>query len=486
MARTPGPDELPLVGSVWKFFRHPLRFMTACQRAYGDVVRFNLFNQTAYLLSDPSDIGMVLSNDTVEYHKPTGRTTLQQTIGDGLLLNIGDDVWRDQRQRAQPAFGIQQIAQPCRIEAIIAYAEEMVAQWDDDAMIDVRAETVPLTVKIIVDLMFGVKIDDRTVSTIEDQLDVIVGAQSTSTIAQSMLPGFLTRADAQYEEALDKLRAVLGEIISEHREVHPIDRVRVDADSNGGRNFLSIMLTAHDRGEVDPTFLRDELMTILLAGHDTTSLAVTYAIYLLAQHPDVVDRLYDETTAVLDDQGPRVSSDSGVSTKHHTSDIGTDVNTGASTANESRVTFDDVQRLNYTQQVLDEAMRLYPPVPLIARVPQADVQLGGHRIPAGSLIFMSQWVVHRDPRWYDDPETFDPDRMARQQVNERPQYSHIPFGAGPRICIGKPLAELEAKLILSTIVQRYRFDGIEDSTLELNADVTLSPDTPVRVGISKR
>lgn len=424
--------------------------MTACRDAYGDLSKFDLGIDEAYLLTNPADIEHVLKNDTAEYRKPTAQPELRETLGDGLLLNEGNGIWRRQRQRAQPAFGMKQIAQPERLETIIEYAEEMLAEWENGETIDIRSETVRLTIKIVVDLMFGVEIDDTTARSIQQHLNTIGESQSDSGVRQLVLPDWLHRTGPQFQRALDGLRGIMDDIIRERQQAGPAGKM---SDDNR-IDFLSVMLSAHDREtEVDDTFLRDEAMTILLAGHDTTSLAITYAIYLIAQHPEVVDRLRNEADTISTD---------------------------------SALTFSDVHGLEYTDHVLREAMRLYPPVPIVPREPRVDVRLNRYRIPAGSLLLMSQWVVQRDPRWYDDPETFDPSRWQPERAKTRPKYAYFPFGAGPRVCIGKPIAELEAKLIISAIMQRYQLDLAMDEPLDVEPNVTLLPTTPVEVTVHER
>lgn len=424
--------------------------MTACRDAYGDISKFDLGIDEAYLITNPADIEYIFKSDTAEYRKPTAQPELQETLGDGLLLNEGNGIWRRQRQRAQPAFGMKQLAQPERLETILEYAEEMLTGWEHGETIDIRSETVRLTIKIIVDLMFGVEIDDATVRSIQQQLNTIGDSQSGSDIRQLVLPDWLYRTDPQFRGALDGLRGIVDDIISERQRTGPAGRM---SDDNRV-DFLSVMLDAHEREtEVDDTFLRDEAMTILLAGHDTTSLAITYAIYLIAQHPDIATRLREEANTASAD---------------------------------SVLTFSDVRGLEYTNRVLKEAMRLYPPVPIVPREPQIDVRLNGYRIPAGSLLVMSQWVVQRDPRWYDEPETFDPSRWRPDRSKMRPKYAYFPFGAGPRVCIGKPIAELEAKLIISAIVGRYDLDLAMDESLEVEPNVTLLPTSPVEVSVHER
>jgi cytochrome P450 len=217
-------------------------------------------------------------------------------------------------------------------------------------------------------------------------------------------------------------------------------------------DLLSVLLRARDRGEQTDANLRDELVTMLLAGHDTTALALTYAFYLLSDHPEARDRVAAEARSVTADGSPSAA---------------------------------DVREMEFTERVLNESMRLYPPVYTLFREPKLDVKLGGYRIPEGSALMISQWVVHRSERWYDDPDTFDPGRWTPERRSQRPRFAYFPFGGGPRHCIGKAFSLLEAKLILATVCSRFDLD-YEGPDLSLRGSLTMHPDHPVPMRLRER
>jgi cytochrome P450 len=215
-------------------------------------------------------------------------------------------------------------------------------------------------------------------------------------------------------------------------------------------DLLSILLRARDRGEQSDRQLRDELMTMLLAGHDTTALTLTYTYYLLSEHPEVRDRVHAEIDGI-----------------------------------DGRPTAADVRGLEYVDRVLSEAMRLYPPVYTLFREPKTDVRIAGYRIPKDAIVMIPQWGIHRSDRWYDDPLTFDPDRWAPERRADRPRFSYFPFGGGPRHCIGKQLSLLEAKLILATVGREYTL-SYEGPDLDLRGSLTMHPDHPMPMRVEPR
>jgi len=251
--------------------------------------------------------------------------------------------------------------------------------------------------------------------------------------------------DAEFERAVETLDDVLDEIIAA--------RAGTTGDDDGPMDFLSVLLRARDRGEQSPDQLRDEMMTMLLAGHDTTALTLTYTWYLLSEHPAVERRLHEEVDAVLDGERP---------------------------------TGEHVQSFDYLERVIKEAMRLYPPVYTIFREPQVDVELAGYEIDAGTTLMLPQWGVHRSERFWDDPETFDPDRWRAERVKERPRFAYFPFGGGPRHCIGKHLAMLEAQLIVATVASEYRLEYVGETPLDLLPSLTVHPQQTMEMRVTER
>ena len=416
--------------------------MTAVGRAYGDVARFELAGRETFMLTNPDDIEQVLVAGERQFAKPVfGDDAVEDLLGTGLLLSEGT-FWRQQRKRAQPAFDPRRVAGLA--DRMVAHTEQHVADWGDGDVVDVREELAQLTVKIIVDAMFDAELDDATTERVQTALEPL-GARFEPDARRFLVPNWVpTRENRAFHDAVGTLEAVLDDVVAERRAAG------VEADD---QDLLAIMLRATEASEIDDRVLRDELMTMLLAGHDTTALALTYTLYLLDEHPDARDRLTTELDDVLGGRSPTAS---------------------------------DVRELEFTSRVLDEAMRLYPPVYVMFRQPKTDVKLGGYRVPEGSLVMLPQWVVHRDPRYYDDPEVFDPDRWTPERRRQRPTYAFFPFGGGPRICIGKQFSLLEARLILGVLLQRFDLHRTSDEPLALRPTLTMHPRDPVEMELRAR
>lgn len=439
-AQPPGPKELPVLGNTHRYSRDPLSFIETLTRCYNHLSSFTLGTERTYLVSNPADVEQVLVSESASYRKPESLRSgaIDDLLGDGLLLSDGG-LWERQRRRAQPAFA------PGRVmrfgETISGYAEEVTAGWTDGTVIEIDPLMARATVKVIVAVMFGTELDEATTRKIQENLEP-VGEMFMPDPVRFLLPDWVPTPDRiEFRRAVAELDTVLDTLV----------RRRTEMD---GTDLLSILLNARENvDEVTDDLLRDELMTILLAGHDTTALALTYSWYLLAMHPEIERRFHDELDAVLGGDRPTAA---------------------------------DVRELDFTEQVIQESMRLYPPVYAIFRESVEDVRLGGYRVPSGSLVMLPQWGIHRDPRWYDDPETFDPDRWTRE--SDRPNYAYFPFGGGPRHCIGKHLSMLEAQLILATIAQDYRLRLAPDQSesLDFAPSLTMHPTEPIRMCVAKR
>lgn len=440
-ASPPGPNGMPVVGSTPRFLSDQLRFLTSCREAYGDITSFNLGPDSAYLLSHPKEIKQILVTDADTYRKPNFSSPLGDVIGDGLLLHEGGEAWWERRRRSQPAYSMRKFMEEQQIGAAKTYTKDLIDNWEAGEAVTVQEDMVRVAIRVIADALFGIRFSENTVDTVAQQLEPL-GTEFEPDIARAVLPDWVpTPTSREFQGAHANLRSFMSEIVQERR--HELAGGTHDDTASGPpTDVLSIMVRATQNEEIDDELLIQELLTVLLAGTDTTALALTYTWYLLAQHPDIEDKLHEEVDSVLDGSPP---------------------------------TADDLQELEYTERVLSEAMRLYPPVYLMVREPQEPVELAGYQIPSGSTVMLSQWTVHRDPRWYDDPETFDPDRWTNERTNERPKHSYFPFGAGPRQCIGKPVARPEMKLVLSTIAQHYRLENPQPNSLEFEPVVTLHP-----------
>ena len=457
----PGPKGVPVFGNSNQYSKDPFSFMTACADAYGDVVHFDLGPMPVYMLTNPDDIEQVLVTDDAKFSKPSFQDeAMGDLLGNGLLLSDGAE-WREQRQLAQPAFN------PGRIstlgEMMTAKTEGMLADWKEGDVVDIQLEMARLTVEVIVDAMLGSSLDEERIKVVQENLEPL-GARFEPNPMRVIVPDWApTRENRDYKGAIATIEGIIDDIVEERRgtEYDHIDRESGhdgrgsgDAAADGQpMDLLSILLRAQDRGEQTDKQLRDEMMTMLLAGHDTTALTLTYFWYLLSQHPDAEAKLQQEVDEVLGGKSPTAA---------------------------------DARKLEYTDRVLQETMRLYPPVYTMFREPKVDVRLGGYRVPEGAGVMLPQWVVHRSERWYTEPEKFDPDRWLPERRKERPRFAYFPFGGGPRHCIGKQFSMLEAKLIVASVVQKFELDYLRDEPFSLRGSLTMHPREPMGMRLQSR
>jgi cytochrome P450 len=433
-----------LFGSSRRYARDPFRFLSACEQAYGDVVQFDLGPLDTYLLTDPADVERVLVSEADRFRKPDFQSdALGDLLGKGLLLSEGQ-TWREQRQLANPAFDMRRLMGFA--DDIVDHNDDLLADWTDGETVNVELDMTQVTLAVIVDLMLGTDLNDRRVRTIREAL-VPLGARFEPDPVRFAAPQWLPMpGDSEYQSAVETMEGVIDDIVTERRGTHG------DPESDEGPDdLLSILLRAQERGEQSDRQIRDEVMTMLLAGHDTTALTLTYTWYLLSQHPEAERRVHAEIEAVLGGDRPTMA---------------------------------DVAEFDYLERVIDEAMRLYPPVYTMFREPKQTAELGGYRIPEGSAVMLSQWAMHRSERHWDRPDTFDPDRWTRDA--DRPRFTYFPFGGGPRHCIGKHLAKLEAKLILARTAQRYRLEYTREGEPDLLPSLTMHPRDGMPMRIRER
>lgn len=443
MARNPpGPSGVPVFGSSQRYARNPFRFVRALERAYGDVSRFDVGPESIYVVCDPDAIERVLVGTGDRFRKPEPRDgALDDLLGQGLLLSEGE-VWEHQRDLANRSFSMGRLSELAG--RITGHADDHVADWADGDVVDVEREMTRITLDVILDLMLGVELPAERIRDVEQQLRPL-GERFEPNPLRLATPAWMPMpGDRAVDEAIEGLRSVVDDIV-EQREASGTAEDRAD--------LLSTLLRARERGEQPTERLRDEVMTTLLAGHDTTALALTYTWFLLSENPAAADRVQGEVDDVLD------GDDAG---------------------------FEHVRELEYTEWVIQEAMRLYPPVFQLFRETTAEVELSGYPVPAGSIVMLPQWAVHRSERFYDEPERFDPERWAPDRAPGRPRFAYFPFGAGPRICIGKHLAMLEAQLVVARIASEYELDYLGSKPLALTPSLTAHPRQVMRMRVAER
>jgi cytochrome P450 len=429
-ALPPGPKGSLLGGSLRSFGNRRLDFFLDVARTHGDLASFRFGPRRIFLASHPDLVEQVLVTDARHYIKHFGARMYRPVLGNGLVTSEGD-FWLRQRKLAQPAFLKARVLSYAPVMA--ALTDRMLDAWVEGKSVDVHFEFSSLTSAIALKTLFD--LDDpgdreRFTETLRLAFDLMSVRFRRLVRFPLWVP---TPANRRLRRAVAELNQVVDGFIAAGRaRPHP------------GGDLLSRLLAARDEDGAQMTDrqLRDEAMTLYLAGHETTALTLTWSWYLLGRHPRVEGELVSEWRSVLGGRTP---------------------------------TADDLPHLPYTEAVITEAMRVFPPVYLIGREATTDLELGGYRVKKGYTIFMSQWVSHRDPRYFPDPEEFRPERWLDGLARRIPKYAYYPFGGGPRVCIGNTFALMEAAIILAAVGQRYRFTLASDRPAEPNPQITLLP-----------
>jgi len=419
-------------------------FLDAADR-YGDIVHLKAGPYHGFLLSDPAHIKHVLQDNARNYHKSPLYDRLRDSLGNGLLTSE-DSFWLRQRRLAQPAFHRQRLV--AMADAMVTCTEQMLERWDQSAsagtIIDLVEEMMGLTQAIIVRTMFSTDLG-ATAEIVNRTWPIInrrIGETFWSTKLETTLP---LPANRRFRHALGELDSVVYRIIADRRQ-----------SGRDEGDLLSMFLSARDDetgASMTDRQLRDEVMTMLLAGHETTSLALSWTYYLLSQHPEIERRIADEAGQVIGDGRP---------------------------------SFAHIDRLRLIRQTLEESLRLYPPAWGFSRLAMGDDEIAGYRIPKGSIAFLIPFVIHRRPKLWPNPDRFDPERFVAEHESARPRFAYIPFGGGPRGCIGNQFAMLEAQLIVASIAQRFRIDLVPGQKIRPEPLITLRPKPGIRAVIVKR
>jgi cytochrome P450 len=438
----PGPRGRVVVGSLPEFRRDVLGFFAACARDYGDIVPIRVPRRRLVLLSHPDLIEEVLTTHARRTTKTALLQALRPVLGDGLLLSEGD-AWLRQRRLIQPAFHRQRLA--AYGDVMAGHADRAMATWADGQTRDVHADMMSVTQGIVAKTLFDADVSDDAYD-VGHALHVLMDDFARRRTRLFELPAFVpTPARRRARAAVERLDRIVYGIIAARR-----------ASGEDRGDLLSLLLQARDADDgsrMTDRQVRDEIMTLFLAGHETTAVSLSWTWYLLAQHPGVEARLADELCGVLGGRLPTVA---------------------------------DLPRLRYAEMVVTESMRLYPPAYTITRRVAEPCQVGGHRIAPETVLVMSQWVVHRDGRWFDEPAAFQPDRWENDLAKRLPRYAYFPFGGGPRLCIGNTFATMEATLLLATIAQRFRFRLAPDASVTPMLSVTMRPAHGIRMILSAR
>ena len=433
---------MPIVGNALSFLRDPLAFLRAMPAKYGDVVRVALGPMEVTLVSHPDLVEDILVTRNKLWQKDSFMQNLRPLLGEGLLSSEGD-FWRRQRRLAQPAFHRDRIAAYAGI--MVEYTTRLAATWRDGQVRDIHKDMMRLTLEIVAKTLFGADVGDHA-EEVGEALECILTVFSDPL--QMFIPFYKQLplpSRRRFDRAVKKLDAIIYAVIEHRRKSGAAESV----------DLLSMLLHAQDEdgSRMSDKQLRDECMTLFLAGHETTALALSWTWLLLSQHPEVDAKLARELHAVLGDRP---------------------------------ATLADVPKLQYASHVVAESLRMYPPAWSMGREAKEDVVVGGYRIPRGSQVWFAPWPIQRDARWFPRPDEFRPERWEGDFAKSLHKYAYFPFGGGPRFCIGQAFAQMEAVLLLATLARAFRAEVLPKPAAIPQPSVTLRPKNGLRVRLHRR
>lgn len=431
-----GPKGTFVVGSLFEAWADPLKLFTDATRAYGDNVKLRFAYLDYLLVNDPAVVQHILVQNHQAYTKSRNYQGLKVVLGEGLLTSEGD-FWKKQRKLSQPAFHRQHMEG--FLEQMVRATGDMLDRWDHDiaperATFDLHREMMRLTFRVVGLTLLSTELDGEA-SAIGEALNVALEWANQYVESLVRIPPWVpTPKNLKFSKAKDTLDGLVDRIIQARR-----------AAGDPGRDLLGMLMSATDAetGErMSDKQLRDELLTLVLAGHETTANALSFLFYLLSRHPDVRRRVVAEADEVLGGRAPTLA---------------------------------DLKRLEYTTMVIEETMRLYPPAWVLERQAVADDVVGDFVIPKGTVVGISPYMIHRNSKLWDNPEGFDPERFSKARSEGRGKYHYLPFGGGPRFCIGNAFALMEMQVIVPMVLARARLDLEPGFRLELDPAVTLRP-----------
>ncbi|MBX3222087.1 MAG: cytochrome P450 [Labilithrix sp.] len=447
----PGPKGLPFFGSVLPAWRDPLALMTTSRETYGDVVRFKFGPFDYYLVTDPDVVRHVLVDNAKAYTKSRNYLGLKIVLGEGLLTSEGEQ-WRRQRKLAQPAFHRSHLAGFA--DQMSRATRAMLDRWRAEDVGASRAfcvheEMMRLTFRIVGLTLFSADVDGDA-RDVGRALDTALRWANDYAESLVRIPPYVpTPSNIRFKRAMKTLDGIVYRLIADRR-------AQAAANAGFGSDLLGMLMAVVEEGDgasgagkgMTDRQLRDEIITMVLAGHETTANLLSWTFSLLAEHPEIEARVRDEATRVLGDRDP---------------------------------VLEDVRALEYTKLVIEEALRLYPPAWMFERQSVEADTLGGYSVKAGSIVGVCPYVIHRHPRYWDRPDAFDPERFRPERAEGRPRYAYLPFGGGARTCIGNHFAMMEAQIILAMIVRQERLALAPGHRVELDPLITLRPKHGVRV-----
>lgn len=431
------------MGNLSEFRHDPLAFLTRCARGYGDLVRLRFGPLEACLVSHPDLVEKVLVGASGNFPKGRSRRASRLLFSGGMLESEGE-IWRRQRRATQPAFHSGHVH--AHVEAIMQCTRRATESWQAGEVRDLSEEMARLALAIVFRCLFDCEPRPMP-QRVREALQELDRQFTEMRLESLLLPEWApTPAAIRLRSAIRSIHGWIREIISQRRSRAPL-----------GDDLLSLLIASHEQApnEIDEVELVHQVATFLLAGHETTALTLAWTLWLVALHPTVADKLAEEARTVL-----------------------------ADTSSPDTVSATALSRLIYTGSVLKESLRLFPPVYAMGRAADQDCCIGGYQIFAGTLVFVSQWVIHRDSRWFAAPEEFRPERWNAPEASALPKYAFLPFGAGARRCIGHSFAMTSATLVLALLSRSFRFAVVPGPVPRPSPSMTLRPEggIPLRLG----
>ena len=428
----------PIVGNIFDLARDQLGFLHQLA-SLGPVSRFRMFNQTVYQISEPAEIQHVMQDNARNYIKGKLFDFMRNMVGNGLFVSDGE-FWLRQRRMMQPAFHQRRLVS--LVDGMVTETQVSLDRWTQAAergqIVDIAEEMTALAMRVVTRALFSSRLSGKE-KRLAEAISLILDEISFRFRMPFYPPlHFPTPRNRKAQAALRTIDDVVFEIINTRRST-PGEETKDD--------LLAMLMEARDEGDgkgMTDQQLRDETLIMFAAGHETTANAMAWAFYLLDQHPEVFTKLRAEVETVLDGRAP---------------------------------TAGDLPGLVYTRMVIEEVLRLYPPLLTTNRQALKDDVIGGYAIPAGATISISPYVLQRDPRYWDNPEKFDPERFGPDAVGERPRFAYFPFGGGPRLCIGKEFALFESVVVLAMTVQRFDWQITPGADVHPLQMVTMKPNS---------
>jgi cytochrome P450 len=436
-----GPKGHFLLGNLPEFRKDPLGFLTRCAKEYSEIVPLRMLHLPIYLLLNPEYIEYVLSTHGRDFVKPRLFQIAKGFLREGLILSEGD-AWLRQRRLMQPAFHKNRTDAYGQI--MVEYTERLIASWQAGQTVNLSQAMSRLAMEIVVKALLNYDVsNDR--EGMGQAFNVVVDEVTARFNNPVPIPDNVpTPGNLRYRRAIKYLDTMIYRIIR-HRQAHPEDQ----------GDLLSMLLQARyeDGSPMTDEQLRDETITIFVAGHDTTATTLSWCWYLLSQHPEVEAKLMAELESVLGGRAPTAA---------------------------------DLPQLRYTEMIVMETLRLYQPTPILGRTSIKEVELGGHHFPAGTEFLIVPMLIHHSSRYYESPEEFQPERWEGDLLKRLPKFAYMPFSHGPRLCLGGTFATMEAKLIVATIAQRFHLQLAPGEVVVPKFSALLRTEEPIKMVVTER